>query len=297
MKFFQSIFRLFHRVPLVWGMGIFLFFLSMVALSAHLEAFTLLRGDVLPIAVRIPVLQQREHVLREQLEIAELQAVFRTGSQEELLRTYVVPGEIDLDRLLLLLEVVRDSLQERGLLSSMSAVSVGSPEPILVEGMSLSSLPLTFEVTVTPEGARELFTLLRVSGMVVLGDALTTEEQRELLRHTEAENPAAVTALEQFLAADLLRYAREPQPHHEQLRKAFASQVALEALEHVLNSSFLAEARNLLSGPMGITLLEQKVWPMRFLALDSFAEEFLGESQVHLAFALHGLARSTQKLD
>jgi hypothetical protein len=274
-----------------------LFLLAVVALAEHLRAYELLRGDVLPTAVLIPALQQRERILQEQLEIAEVQATFRTGSQEELLRTYVIPGVSDRERLLRFLEAVRDSLQGRGLLSSMSAVSFGEIEAITLEGVSLSSLPLMFTVTVTSNGAQELFTVLRASGMVVLGDALTREEQRELLRHTEAENPAAVMNLEQFLASDLLRYAREPQPHHEQLRKAFVSEVALESLEHLLSTSFLADVRALLGGPLGKALEQKNAWPMRYLALDAVEQQFQGENEVHLAFALHALTRAAPSLD
>src|SRR3989338_317738 len=181
---------------------------SMLLLLVHVLAVREMRSTGLPAASALPALQHRVAVLTEQAEVSELQAALGGGTQEEAVRRFVLPATTDTDRLLATLDTLFEVLRARKDLSAVSAVTL---------------LPLRFEANVTEEGAATLLRFFDTAGMLTVSDALTPEETALLLRLTEQENPAAVTALERFLATDLLRYAHSPRPFQDQLLAAFSS--------------------------------------------------------------------------
>jgi hypothetical protein len=118
---------------------------------------------------------------------------------------------------------------------------------------------------VTDEGLKDLFHFQDLAGLLTISDALTPEEQTELLHLTEAENPAAVTALESFLATDLLTYANNADSVNDQLLKSFTSDSFATSLKAITQQSKLEDAVQLLSSPLGKAVQAQKLWPLRFV--------------------------------
>lgn len=240
---------------------------SVLLLVAHARAIRAVREIGLPAAVLLPSLEKRLAVLEEQVEVVDLQQAVTHGSVKEMIATFILPSRPDLDRVLLLFDVLRDHLQGAGLLRSMSAIHTGEEENI--EGVAgIRATPLTFTVDVTQEGLRQLLGLLRLSGLLSVADALNADEIHQLLQMTEEEDPSSVSTIEHFLSAPLLQYAREPKAYEEQVGRSFASPGFDALFSDLLRHSVLAEAREILGGDLGRALAEERVWPLRFLTVD-----------------------------
>jgi hypothetical protein len=264
--------------------GMFLMLAAML-LNLHIQTVHDVRDDVLPAAVHIPELRQQLKHLQEQLEVTELQAMLRGGSAEEVLRTFALPQDEDLDRLVRMLELIGNHLQGRRLLSSVTL----KPD---AEGGDDRTHPLTLEVEGTDEGTDTLLLLLELSGLFTTSDALTPEEIETLLALTEQENPAALPALEHFLSTDLLRYALEPKPFEEQLRKSFSSEQFLRTLDDTLAQSRLSEARRVLGSELGRALSEERLWPLRLLTIEHTERTRSENGRASLKLLLHAHSRA-----
>lgn len=259
---------------------------SGMLLWMHSVSVREMREIGLPAALALPRIEKRMEILKEQNEIAELQASLRGGSEEERLHVYVLPAEEDIDRLLATFDVLFSYLEQKRLLHTVSAVEVGEQAPVS-EG--LSALPVSFEATVTRPGMEDLLLFTELSGLLTVSDALTQEDIDALLALTEQENPASVAALEHFLATDLLRYAEEPRPYEEQLRKSF-SPAAEETLRVLLDAESLRRARDLF-GAMAPVLRQQNLWPLRLLTVESAASQDAGDGLVRVALTLRAYVR------
>lgn len=239
----------------------------------------------LPAAVEIPRIEQRMAILREQNEVAQLQAALRGGSQEELMRVYALPTEADADRLLATFDVLFSYLEQTGDLSWFSAVSVGET----VEHDELTAMPVTFEAVLTPAGVTELELFLRLSGFMTVSDALGADGIAALLDLSERENPASVAALEHFLSTDLLRYSEDPRPYEEQLRRSF-SPAAEEVLRAAFDSTDLRNARTLF-GNLAPVLRSQELWPLRMLTLKGASYETRADGDIQATYEIEAWAR------
>lgn len=223
----------------------------------------------LPAAVALPAIEQRIVVIKEQAELAQFQASVSGGTEEEMLNVFVLPKEADIDRLLATFDVLFTHLKQKKQLVSFSAVEVGAAETIADD---LSVLPITFSAELTDEGLSRLLLFIRTSGLLTIHDALRPEDTQRLLTLTEEENPAAITALEQFLSTDLLRYAKEPQGVDAQLLKSFSSETFTEDFHAILHASGISEVQQLLK-ELDPALRSNHLWPLRFLSVEHIETE------------------------
>lgn len=270
-----------HKPHIALPASLLMLAVCAVMFKSQIDSIHWVRDSVLPAAVRIPQLEQRLKHVREQVEVTELEAMLRGGSTEEILRTYALPAENDVERLVQTLEVVSNELQKQHLLTGAATITPGENGDIALE------------VTGTPEGARSLMLLLELSGLFTVSDALTPADLDTLLTLTEEENPAALPSLENFLGTDLLHYAIEPRAAEEQLKKSFSSEIFLQTLDDILTESQLSEARRILSGPVGRALSDHHLWPMRFLSIESVTEEETPNG-TKLSLKLHAHYRDEQ---
>lgn len=242
--------------------------LSGVLLSAHAGAIASVRDQSLPLLASLPQAERRLAILREQVEVAELDAALKTGSQLERVRVSVLPPKAEMDRLLASFELLRTQLLQQGAISGMSSIE-SQPETPRKDGMI--GLPLTVSFKARGDGVRRILAFARLAGLVTVGDALMAEERNALIRATEEENPAGIVALEQFLGADLFAYAQEPRPFEEQLKRSLQSEAVRSAFDAATQTSLLAEAKSIVQGPIGQAMHQGKLWPMEFLAIDRVA--------------------------
>lgn len=236
--------------------------------SAHLREIASVHETVLPLLASVSALENRRTILREQVEVAELDAALKTGSQMERVRVSVLPATAEMDRAIATFELLRTALDAQGLLGSMSAIDVQTERS---RDGDFAALPFTVTFTVRGDGARRLLSFVRLAGLVTVGDALTPAEKRTLIRVTEEENPAGVIALEQFFGTDLLAYAAEPRAFEAQLTRSLQSEGFLSAFRAALQTSLLQEAKTLFQGSLGEKMAEAHLWPTGFMAVDKIA--------------------------
>ncbi|OIO55778.1 hypothetical protein AUJ46_00590 [Candidatus Peregrinibacteria bacterium CG1_02_54_53] len=262
MRFFRS---LIGSPVLLGSIGILCLSFTIPLLSAHIQEVKSVRETALPLLATLPSLERRMTVLKEQVEVSELDAALKTGSQLERVRISVLPLEADVPRALATLEMLRSVLEQQGDIGSLSPIEVGKErEPN--DGMV--AIPLTIQLSARTEGIRRVLAFVHLAGLVTVGDALTKPEQNALIRATEAENPAGIVMLEQFFSADLFRYAFEPRPFEEQLKRSLQSEGFLSVFQHLVDTSLLRDAKEFFQGPVGTAIEKGNLWPMEFLVID-----------------------------
>lgn len=288
MKISPAATGLLHSRRFLTAAAVALILFSIFLAFAHATALRNMSA-ALPIAARIPALEARLTILRQQAEVAELHAALRIGSDEERLRVAVLPKGGDLDRLLAFFEILRSSLEKERHLRSMSPVEISEREETTVGGAELFVQEVTLEAELTHDGVEMLTASIGLMGHLTLGDVFTTEERDELFRKTESENPAGIVQLEQFLATDVLAYSKDTRIAEEYLRRAFSPK-GFASLQTVVSSSEeLASAIAILQGPIGQRLSSATLWPLQYASIQKAAVRELpaGTFQVELTIAVY----------
>ncbi len=265
------------------AVGLAFLIISLQLLLQHVMRVQQMRDIGLPSAMQLPVIEERMAILKQQSEAMQLQASVNGGSSEEALQAYVLPKESRTDRLLSALDVVTTTLKSRTQLKNMSAIHVGDSAD--------SVTPISFEVDVTKEGLDTLLSVLNTSGLLTVNDALSDRDRKTLIALTEQENPAAVTALESFLATDLLSYSKEPKPFEDQLLKSFSSDSFTQSFRAIIGGSKLPAIQRSLSSDIGRTLEQQKLWPMQFLRVSHVKVTDVGGGWMHVGVGVEGVGR------
>jgi hypothetical protein len=263
------------------GLSLSMFAGSALLLWLHSASVRDMREVGLPAAMALPNIEKRMEILKEQNEVAQLQAALRGGSTEEMLNVYVIPGEEEIDRLLATFDVFFTYLEQKRLLSAVSGVHVGE----MVDG----ALPVSFDATVTEQGFSDLLLFADLAGILTVSDALTQRDIDTMLAATEQENPASVAALEHFLATDLLRYSEEPRPYEEQLRKSFSG-AAEPALRSMLDAPRLQRARSIFKD-LAPVLRQQNLWPLRLLTVEKASSSSAGGGMMRVELQLNAYVR------
>ncbi|MDO8468723.1 MAG: hypothetical protein Q7S29_03115 [Candidatus Peribacter sp.] len=256
----------------IFGSSLVLAFVSVFSLSvavplltAHIQEVKTVRETALPLLATLPSLERRLALIKEQVEVTELDAALKTGSQLERVRVSVLPLEADVPKALATLELLRSTLEGQGAIGSLSPIEVGKEQP---RGDGMAAIPLNFQLSARSDGLKRVLAFVRLAGLVTVGDALTTAEKNALIRATEEENPAGIVMLEQFFSTDLFRYAGEPRPVEEQLKRSLQSEGFLSAFKEATDSSLLKDAKEFFQGPMGPAMQRTHLWPMEFLAIE-----------------------------
>ena len=260
--------KLLHR-PIAIGAsflcgGVCLVF-SGVLLVEHARVVQEVRDVSLPLVAQITALETRSEVLKEQVDLSQLQSAVSVGSLGEKLEVFVLPSDPAVDRAVAFYDLVGDALSAHGLATPFEDIIVGA-SPV-ARGDGLVAIPLTLKTSLSTEGLETLLRLVDLLGLLTVGDALTSDDITLLFLGSEEENPAGIVALEQFLSQDLLRYALDPRSTEEQLRRSFVSPAFDSAFQTVLQSSLLRDARRLLGGDLGQVLSERNIWPQQFITV------------------------------
>ncbi len=270
-------------------------------ISWHLSALADVRDQVLPLAAELPPLEDRLKLLKQQVELSELQATLRSGTAEEKLRAYVLPEGADLSRLVAFFDVLGSTLTERGVLRELSSITAEDPRPYDVPVRSddgkqdpLQAQRLRFTAQVDSRGYEQLVALLDSSGLITVGDALGEDDLQKLFAITESENYAGIVPVEQFLSADLLEYLRDPTITDQRLTQAFPSEKFIQQFHELLDSSRLASVRTVLGGGLGDALSAQKLWPMPFLIPETLDVRERGDGWMDVEVTVDAITRVTE---
>ncbi len=250
---------------ILFGTGSGLMVITGMLMYAHIQTIIQVRDISVPIVGELPQMERRLAALTQQIELTELHAATRIGSQQEKVEIYALPEETNLSRIVATFEVIRDVLTRDGLVADMSDLEIA--EPVALEDGS-ASRTISVEFAAHEDGTRIIMLLVKLSGLLTVGDVLTEQEISILVDRIEQENPSGIVALEQFLTADLLRYAENPKMYEEQLKRSFSSTTFLNLFENVLRTSLLREVKILLRSDLGEILNGYKLWPMQLMVLD-----------------------------
>lgn len=270
-------------------MGCFLLMFSAWLLVEHAAAVRQFTTLTFPLAAEIPPLERRARILEDQVHAAELQAAVLGETGEEIVRVFVIPADASVAPLVTFFDLLRDDLLDQKLLLEMSAMTVGETSAV-PDLPTLRRVPLSLTFRLRPEGLARVLWFIDHAGAVTIADILSPEDIRLLLEKAEEENPSSIVALEHFLSADVLRYAREPKPLEEQLRQSFASEGFRTAFESVRDSS-LATALSLLGGHFGTVLEKEHLWPLRAMQMLRGTVRVEGDVR-HLSLDLEAYARA-----
>ncbi|TSC58922.1 MAG: hypothetical protein Greene041619_300 [Candidatus Peregrinibacteria bacterium Greene0416_19] len=249
-----------------------------------------LREQTLPIAAEIPSLERRLQLLRQEAEIARQASTFRAGSPEESLHVYVLPRGGDVSRLLGFFDALRDTLASQDALRAFSPVEIGAPGQVPgEETLSVRAVRLTAEVR--EQGLAALMRTLSVTGLLSVADALTSRQRQMIVAEVEQRNPAAIVALQRFLAADLAAYARDPKAYDDRLLAALASEEFTRFFRSVTDTPLLQNVEELFHGPMGRALVSEKWWPTQFVALEAVDVESMADGWLRASLVLNAYGR------
>ncbi|MBI5155822.1 hypothetical protein HZA45_00955 [Candidatus Peregrinibacteria bacterium] len=265
MKFLSSLPRLLSPLT-AFVLGLMAIAGSGVLLTLHASVIRQVQEQGLPAAVTIPPLEKRLQILKSQIEVSELQQAAAQGSSDEVVSTFVLPASPDLDRVLTLLTVLHDHFRNAGQLRAFAPVQILPGEP-LTDVSGITAHPLRIEAEVTEEGLMKLLTFFRLSGLLTISDALRPAEIQNLLAMTEQQDPSSVAVIEHFLSVPVLRYALDPKPYDQEVMRAFTGETAQLFSEFIAHSD-LAQIRDFFSGEFGRVLVQQHLWPVRFLTAD-----------------------------
>jgi hypothetical protein len=262
--------KTFHRLAalhpiILFGVGSGFMVITGILMYAHIQTIIQVRDVSVPIVGQLPQMERRLAALTQQIELTELHAVTRIGSQQEKVEVYALPDETNISRIVATFEVIRDVLTRDGLLSEMSDLDIS--EATKREDGSVSRT-ISVEFAAHEDGLRTIMLLVKLSGLLTVGDVLTQQEIALLVDRIEQENPSGIVALEQFLTADLLRYAKNPKTYEEQLKRSFSSTTFLNLFENVLRTSLLREVKILLQSDLGEILNGYKLWPMQLMLVE-----------------------------
>lgn len=264
-----------------------LILLSVLLLVVHILEARRARDIGLPLATVVPDLEKRLHVLEEQVELARVHAAIDRGAPEEFVHIYVLPEDASMDRVVASLEALRDVLLKDGKLTKMTAIDFG--EKSMEEGAIV--LPMSFTVSVNEEGLRTASLYLRIAGFFTVADVLTEQDIEQLFLYAESENPVGIVALEQFLSADLLKYAGEYQSLMDMVRKSFVSPAFDRLFTGLQENSLLKEVRLLLGGPLGELLRRDNLWPLRFMTVDKVTTTLREKGELEARFEISVYSR------
>ncbi|TSC80373.1 MAG: hypothetical protein G01um101425_27 [Candidatus Peregrinibacteria bacterium Gr01-1014_25] len=245
-------------------------------------------ADLVPVAARIPRLEQRLSVLRAQVEVAQVHAALRSGSVDEVIRTAVLPADDRTKDVVGVLEEIMAAAQDAGLVRQAGMVTLADPKD---EG-GLRTVDATVSLRATAEGEEMVLGILDASGLMTLGDVVTRDDRALLLRLTEEESPAAVQAVEQLLATDLLASALDSQAAEYLFLRSFSSPLVAQALEGIMTQPRIAHLRTILGGPLGLALKENGHWPMRFMTVEQVRRELLSDGTVSLTITVRAYGRT-----
>lgn len=246
--------------------GLILLGVSGSLIREHVRVIADVRNVSVPLVAELPLLEQRVSLVKEQVELAQLQSALRVGSDEERVHVYVLPEEFDIDRIVALFDVFSLTIPQQEFIANMSAIEFG--EAVSVDE-GLEALPITVSFSVHEQGIKDLINLFQIAGSVTVGDVFSKDELDALLAGIETESPAGIISLEQFLSTDLLEYSREPRPYEERLRRSFTSTHVQHMFDDLLRTSLLQDARSYLGGPAGALIQGQKLWPMPFMTFEN----------------------------
>ncbi len=256
-------------------------------IAAHAKVIGDMRHTALPIASRMPALQERLAVLKSQVQAAKATEAGKSGPLRESLRAYVLPSD-GVKRSVATVSALGDTLRSLGELRSLSSISVGDTEAadLTLTGATLNMRTLDVSMEVTQDGLEDFLHATDLSGLLTVADALSKDQITKLLALTERENPMGVIALQQYFSTDLVEYLRHADLYDRRLLAGFSSGTFASDFASIVHPAFVDGQA--LVGKKGISDLfsQQGFWPMPFLEVKKAEVSDLADGWLTLSLHL-----------
>lgn len=242
-----------------WFLNVSLGLIACTLVYNHMEVITSTQDSTVPSLASVQQLEQVREVLEQQAELAELQVALESDYTEEQVFAFVLPDELDTDRIVALFDAMQQYFTYHGLAASETTelfIDKHAAEP-----------SITLEVPLHSSAVAIWTQLVELSGIVTVHDALSAQDRLALLRYTELHNPAALPDIEAFFSLPLLEYGSDADLHIRRLMRSFNDDVFTELIELAILSPHMQGANTLFSGSLGELFTQNSLWPMPFMQL------------------------------
>ncbi len=252
------------RIPL----GIVGVLLSVVAfgmLAAHARSFSLKRDTAVMIGTTLPDLRATVALLAANRQAEQFFAKNALAAREEQASVYILPAgpaaARTVDVLQTIATVLKQALGEDGALQDLTFENETKNRGEFKTIGAQIVLRGSFRFAAT------FLSVLSFSGDMMIRDALSDEATTAFLKKINASAPLSLKAAEDFLYADLLNYAAEPDRIEQEMLQDLPLNAQAEIRSFVLQSG-LASVRSALS-EIAPAFKKERVWPLPFVTVDA----------------------------
>jgi hypothetical protein len=235
--------------------------LSSVLLLQHLHILTEVQAVSVPLLASIQNLEQKQSIIEGQLQLTQRKINDRNVLATEKVQLFILDETTAYERGVAALSTWLHSAIEQNKATERSALRT----QITPKGTTMQ-----FSVDVQSDALEDLHTLVAISGMYSVYDALSTKQRSDLVLLTEQESPEAITELEDFFATPLLSFASEHQAYVQGLLRSFSGTQFAAVLQSIIETSALRSVIDVYESPIGTELLTKSVWPYPVLTLQSY---------------------------
>lgn len=256
-------------IPTAIGTSIRWFTTMLLGLTActlvynHVQVITSTQSSTVPSLASVQQLEQVREVLQQQTELAELQIALESDYIEEQVEAFVLPTELDTDRIVALFDAMQQYFAYHGL-------AAGNETELFIERSAIDP-SISLVLPMHADAIAIWSQLVELSGIVTVHDALNPEHRTALLRYTEKNTPAALPDIEAFFNLSLLEYGSDADLHIRRLMRSFNDSVFTELLELAITSPHMQGASKLFSGSLGELFAQNSLWPMPFMQLNQLS--------------------------
>jgi hypothetical protein len=240
-------------------------FASNLALD-HMKAMTTALSLSTPLVQEIPSLEKKALLLQEQVELSELTSAIQPNVLREYVYAYVLPQEVDIDRTLSFLDIIREHFTALGVLQDMSSVEFGQKE---ITNDDVSFVPIIFSLSLQKEAVAQIVSLFDMAGVITIADLFSHEELQAIVDPLEAKNSAGITHLEKFVSTDLRTYVSDKKATVAALRRAYGGEELTQFLQTIDQSNEMKKVQRAFSNNFASVLQEHALWPLPLLTIDS----------------------------
>lgn len=254
-------------VTLFFG-GLVLSILASGVLALHARSFSLKRDTAVMIGTTLPELRASVDLLAANRQAALFFEQHGQRAREEQASVYVLPDTPSGARAVSALQAIVSALQGTQTTLSLERITM---DPAPVDRGEFKTLRAELVLRGDYAAVSRFLSVLDFSGRMMIRDVLTDEASTSFLKQINAIAPLSLKAAEDFLFADLVAYAAEP----DRIEQDMFKDVPLEAQPEIrafLLASGLGAVRLSLSD-IAPALRSKNVWPLPLLSVNALRRE------------------------
>jgi hypothetical protein len=230
--------------------------LSMYYVTKHVAVLSEAQEVSIPLVASVGQLEQQKTVMQQQLDLTAKKVMRRTELADEQVQAFISPSADAAIRALHVLETwvnVNERTQN---------MRVHTP---LTTKQTTTSTYVYFKGDLHSSALHELESIIAISGLYTVYDALSADQRLVLLERTEAESPAAITEVEDFFAVPLIAFAVDAEGYISAVLRSFTGLQFSNILASIVQNSALQTAIDFASSQTAKELQELDLFPYTFM--------------------------------